>query len=749
MGALMPAGAQAKDPPMPWASPSVRVVSATLPEVTVSATRIEQSTSDVPATISVIDARQIDRALTQDIVDLIRYDPGIGVRRDPARSGAQAYNIRGLDDNRVLIRIDGIRTPDFFSFGPGGFNFATRNLVDLESLKAVEILRGPASSLYGSDALGGVVTYLTKDPSDYLIGGRTTFFSAKAAYASEDEANLATLTGAAAFGPLQTLVVVTRRRGHEVETQGTNDATGPARTVANPQTVDGDNLLAKLVYVVDPTQRWRLTGEYLESRVLTDVLSLNATTPRTSALTGDDLARRSRVSLDYAYAAQRLGGLAGASAQVYWQSSDAQARTNEIRTATGATCSGSAVGNNTCFIPRTFSYDTETFGGELQLAQRFEWGGAAHRLVYGVELVRTETAELRNAAIVNQTRGTVSNTLAGDRFPVRDFPESTTLTTGVYVQDEMLFVDGRLVITPGVRYDHYRLSVHPDAIYNANTPPGVEARDFSDGATSPKIAASWRLNPRDVVYAQYAFGFRIPPFTELNAAFRNPIQSYTLIPNPDLVSEKSRGLEIGVKGDGTNLRYALAAFWNRYRDFIDPTVALACPADPRCVPGFATTFQAINRGRVTIRGAEAKVEWSFARDWTLLASAAYAKGNDDDRDTPINSILPPTGVVGLRYAAPDQRWGATTIVTGVAGKKDIDTSAGPLFASPGFGLVDLTAWWTFAPGATVNAGVFNVFDRKYFLWADLYRTALSPTSPALDRYTQPGRHVGVSLSLAI
>ena len=129
-----------------------------MPEVAVTATRVEENVKDVPATISVIDAQQIDRGLVQNIQNLFRYEPGVSVNTDPNRFGASSINIRGLEGNRVLIQVDGVRAPSLFTFGVGPFNTSTRNMVDLDSMKRVEVLRGPASTLYGSDALGGVVS---------------------------------------------------------------------------------------------------------------------------------------------------------------------------------------------------------------------------------------------------------------------------------------------------------------------------------------------------------------------------------------------------------------------------------------------------------------------------------------------------------------------------------------------------------------------------------------------------------------
>lgn len=96
-------------------------------DITVTATRGEKRVEDVPQTVSVIDAKAIDDRLVTDIKDLVRYEPGVAVRRAPARftaAGAatgrdrdSGFNIRGLEGNRVLITVDGVRVPDGFSFG--------------------------------------------------------------------------------------------------------------------------------------------------------------------------------------------------------------------------------------------------------------------------------------------------------------------------------------------------------------------------------------------------------------------------------------------------------------------------------------------------------------------------------------------------------------------------------------------------------------------------------------------------------
>jgi len=728
-----------------------------LRDISVTATRTERSADDVAATVDTIDAREMERDLVRDINDLIRYAPGVSAPYDPNRFGGTGFNIRGLEENRVVIQVDGVRLPDFFRFSIGPFNTVPRNFVDLDALKRVEILRGPSSSLYGSDALGGVVTYLTKDPADYLAGRAQPWYaSLKTGYASADRSWTNTLTAAGGTGPVSGLAVLTLQNGHELETQGTDDSVGPNRTVANPQDTGLQNLLLKLVATPRANHLFRLTYEQFENDVDTNVLSLNYATPRTTALTGSDTYGRKRASLDYEYADPKGGWLAGLKLTAYWQSSDANEASNETRSGTTAGCSGLFAGVNTCVIPRLFTFQQTIVGGTAVAESRVAYGASAHRILYGIDANWTDTEELRDATLYNLTTGTVTKALAGDTFPARDFPPSKQQRIGAFIQDEIGLLDGRLDVIPALRYDSYKLTVQPDAVYLNNTPPGVQASDFSDSAWSPKLGAIWRFTPQTSVYGNLATGFRSPSYDELNAAFRNPIQSYAIVPNPNLTSEKSVGVEAGLRGDYGRARFSTAAFYNRYRDFIDPTVPLICPGDPACVPGFGTTFQSINRANVQIWGIEARGEYVFARGWTATGTVAWASGEDLDLDQPLNSINPLTGVVGVRYDG--SAYGGAATLTAVARKTEIDSSRStqpPLFETPGFAILDLTAYWRPLRSLTLTAGLFNVLDQKYWLWSSVWRTGIGPNTTApqnapyasIDRYTSPGRNVAVAAKI--
>ncbi|MGT2430629.1 TonB-dependent receptor plug domain-containing protein [Cupriavidus basilensis] len=111
------------------------------------------------------------RAQPVDETGLFADEPDIDVPRDRRRFGAGSINIRGIEANRVLLMVDGVRLPDYYNGGgPSNLSSATRDAPEFSFLKRVEVLRGPASSLYGSDAIGGVVSYVTKDPEDLMRG---------------------------------------------------------------------------------------------------------------------------------------------------------------------------------------------------------------------------------------------------------------------------------------------------------------------------------------------------------------------------------------------------------------------------------------------------------------------------------------------------------------------------------------------------------------------------------------------------
>ena len=199
-------------------SDAIDTAAIDLDPVVVTATRTERVLSDVPNIVDVIERERMDDTLVRDLRDLLRYEPGMSVTSGIGRFGLGDIRIRGLGGNRVRIQTDGIAVSDAFAIG--SFSNANRNFVDMDTLKRVEIVRGPTSSLYGSDALGGVVSFVTKDPSDYLDAGKDAYFGFKLGAEGDSSGLFAGATSAFGGARWSGLVTVSHRQGQETKNQG-------------------------------------------------------------------------------------------------------------------------------------------------------------------------------------------------------------------------------------------------------------------------------------------------------------------------------------------------------------------------------------------------------------------------------------------------------------------------------------------------------------------------------------------------
>jgi hemoglobin/transferrin/lactoferrin receptor protein len=704
---------------------------AALPRVDVIsvAARIERRAEDTAATASVITREDIERGAVTDLRELLRYEPGVAVESSAGRFGLGDIGIRGMAGNRVLMQVDGIRLPD--AYRVGRFSSAARNQLDTGLLRRVEVLRGPGSALYGSDALGGVIAFATVDPQDIVGRGARLGAEAGLGYASaaERDAKEFVLAGG---DVLQALAGWQRSDGREVDNQGTADVVGRSRTAPDPQSTRSETWLAKLVWHGGDVGRWRLTAERNERDVRTDVLSLNPQSSRTTRLSGDDGSRRDRASVDVELPGP--GRLARLRALAYVQRAVTRNDTTDVRSNTTAVCL-SAPGTIDCRRDVQFRFGQKESGASL-LAEADAYG---HWLL-GLEAARVRYDERRDGTQTILSTGAVSNVVGGERLPTRDFPLSTGDRLGAFVQNEFGFADGRLTLMPALRLDRFRTRAQADALFTS-TNPGRPLVDNDDDAVSPRLGLLYRLSPSTTLTAQWSAGFRAPPAADVNLGLSSLPAGYAVVPNPDLRAERSRGFELGVRGRHMHLEYTATAFVSRYRDLIVSRAALACPADPNCVPGATGTFQSINVSRARIHGFEGSALFRLPGLWSVQASAAQAFGSDTGRDRPLNTIEPPRFVVGAFYDRDGH--GAALHVTHALAKKHIDRGAGDLFAAPAYTVLDLTAYLQLGRRVRLSIGVFNLFDRKYWLWSDL-RNVLEPAA-AVDRYTQPGRNASVLL----
>ncbi|WP_248748693.1 TonB-dependent receptor [Pseudomonas sp. MWU15-20650] len=726
-----------------------------LQQVTISATRNEQDVNSVPSTVTVHDREELDRQNVNTIRELARYEPNVSVGGAGTRASNAGYNIRGIDGDRILTQVDGVEVPDNFFNGP--YAKTRRNYVDPEIVKRVEILRGPASALYGSSAIGGAVSYFTLDPDDIIKPGKDVGARLKTGYSSADDSWLTSGTVAGRAQDFDGLLHLSQRNGHEMESYDGNNATGLARTGANPEDARTTNILAKLGWNYGEENRLGLTYEkFKDDR---DVNLKNAVGgPFTGgrgfnfyrARSGNDTITRERFAIENRFAldspiADHI------KTSLNYQIAKTDQTTAEIYQP-----------SRRVLRTRETLYEEKQWVFDAQLDKAFSLGETDHLVTYGTTLKQQKVTGSREGAATClaigggcTAIGAPSPTASDSVKKASDFPDPTINTYSLFAQDQIAW--DKWTFLPSLRYDYIQLKPKlTDEFLNTVDPNRIYSHSDAEKTwhrVTPKFGLTYALTDQYTWFGQYAEGFRTPSAKALYGRFENLNEGYTVEPNPNLKPESSKGVETGIRGNFNEGSFDIAVFYNKYRDFIDEDASVA--------GGTVQQFEANNIKHATIKGIEAKGRLNldaFGAPQGVYTQGAvgYTYGRNDDNGEPLNSVNPLKGVFGLGYE--QEQYGALASWTLVKKQNRVDSttfhapdgSTGGPFKTPGFGIVDLTGYYKVTKDITVNGGLYNVTDKKYWNWDDVRSYdgvgEAGVTAPAnLDRLTQPGRNVAVNL----
>ncbi len=336
-----------------------------------------------------------------------------------------------------------------------------------------------------------------------------------------------------------------------------------------------------------------------------------------------------------------------------------------------------------------------------------------------------------------------------------DVPQSKGNQWALWVQDEFSFADGRYTIVPALRYDHYEQKPQSTPGYESNPNAGPLPPTNSGSRFSPKLLATWKAADELSLYAQYAYGFKAPSPTQLYTNYGGP-GTYLRVGNPYLKPETSKGWELGAKIGSDSLGGAVSLFDNRYQNFIDGDVPLNA-SSPQWQPGWTGQYPLgvtgnVNRAKVRIYGAEASAHWKFSPGWRTWGSLAWAVGKDEGTGQYLNSVAPLKAVLGVGYSR--DVWGVDALLTTALKRNKVEypeasaTAPNADFQAPGYGVVDLMGYWRPAAvkGLQVQAGVFNLFDKKYGEAINVPTAGAIAIPRPVDWYTEPGRSLRVSLT---
>ncbi|BAW81155.1 TonB-dependent hemoglobin/transferrin/lactoferrin family receptor [Candidatus Nitrosoglobus terrae] len=722
---------------------------------------------DRPGTASIIDREQMDHQLVNNVRELVRYEPGVSAIGTTGRFGLDSFNVRGLSGNRTYMEIDGVPMINSFGADVAGGSFRSgRNFIDLETMKNVEIIRGPISALYRSDALAGSVILNTKDPADYLDSGKSIYTFLKEQYQSVDGSYNSTGTFAVGNEHNGFMLNLNYRFGHQTSNMGTVGGIGAERTKPDPLGYNVDGLLSKYVHIADSGRTDRITvnvfRQFTRTNGLSNLIPVAHTDFTPNFYYSQDSSTQLQASIGQNF--PHLNSLFADTFtwRLYWRQASSYTNTQTDTNKVFRFYDNMPLAE---WIAGGKWIGVKHFGGD---------GSVQQTMTYGAEGSGANDRSLVNGYGRDKITGAtgMSPPFTPTPYPLHLIPESNTHRYAVFWEDKIDLLGGRLTLTPAVRAQRYEYLPEKDALYLRYN-NGFVQRDFIDNNISPKFGLLWHFTDELSFYGNYAQGFRPPLYSELSGSWNEqPVPGLNIasLPNENLKSETSDNAEIGFRGQGEAGWFNVAAYYNTYHNFIWSGFALAPDQVPswayQIAQGAATNvfFQSVNAPHANIEGIEISGQLQLdafskaLQGWSFRGAGAISRGYlmepGNNFYSPLNTIDPAKMSLGLAY---DKRtWGAQLIGTLVRRHPKLSV---PAFIPDGYGLLDFFAHYQPIENVTLYFGVNNMTDRKYWDWGNLNGGVLGNLVagnglndagtgglPA-DRLSMPGRNFSAAIHI--
>lgn len=685
--------------------------------IVVSGSKTEKPLKDVAGSISVISEEDIEKQMVTDMNQLFKYDPSIQI--SGSAGNAQNFIVRGMGGDRVLMIKDGMRMNE--GYGANGLNdIVGRGFIETDTLKQVEVAKGAASSLYGSDALAGIVVFTTKDASDMLEDGETFAGKVKAGYTSNGKQKNIGTTLALETGAFEHLLSLSARKGNEEQNY---DKTKPALDI------ESQSFLYKAKWNINAEQSLSFIADGWQQETKGDVavglLSYFRTLDGYKILEENTTSDKDNLSLHLRYQSEQQTPIYDRLNVSLYQNTTKQTDIEYGKLDINANFGYPIIEVRDMWKTGVYEQETTGFLSNASLALN-----DVHTIGYGVDIEKSRS--LRTESKLYSVEGTPK---PGYPQESDKFPETDVFRAGVFFNDEMSFMQGQLTVTPGVRFDHYKMETT-----NAKKEDGSEYKSFDETNTSFNLAAIYKLTDTVSVFAQYGQGFKVPPYDLAYLDHDNSIYGYKIVPSEDLSPEKSDTYELGLRGHVEDFFFETAVFYSKYDDFLQ-TALIGTETQKNPYTGQDSEvliYQYQNIDSVTLKGIEFATRYHINDNVNVFFNAAYIDGKDDDTGDYLQSITPLTGVAGVSY---ENEQLTTNLVMNWAARMT-NVNEGEL-ELPGYGSIDLTANYAFNDDLKLNVGVYNLTDKKYNRAVDGLG---HKTSEGLDSVTAAGRSFNASVS---
>ncbi len=684
-----------------------------LEQVVISATRWNQVTTNLPQKVTTLKPRDIQLHNPQTAADLLGINSQVFIQK--SQQGGGSPMIRGFSANRLLYAVDGVRMNTAI-FRSGNL----QNVISLDAMamESAEILFGPGSVLYGSDAIGAVMDFRTLQPQlaageNEIIDGVVTarYATANKEKSIHGHANIGfkrwAFTTSLTFTDYDDLLMGQHGpddylRSFYVERRNNTDEilSNPEPRRQIPSGYSQRNFMQKILFA--PSKNWELKYAYHYSRL--------SEYDRYDRLIQERNGEPQ--SAEWKYGPQKWdmhlftatnhrskGPYDEMAVRTYYQ------RFEESR------------------IDRTFNDPirrnriemVDAYGINLDFTERFSDKTTFN---YGAEYVFNDVTS--NGMAVDIENGFES-------FPVASrYPDSKWHSAGFYALIQYKWTKD-LYLQAGTRYTYYSL----DSDFSKNQPflplPFEEA-SLNNGALSGNAGINYSPTSTFTLRLNLSTGFRAPNVDDIGKIFDSEPGS-VVVPNPDLQAEYAWNSEIGIsKVIGESVKIDVSAFYTRLDNAMVRRPFLLNGEDSIIYDGVLSQVQAIqNSAYSRVYGIQAAFEAILPWNLMLNGNINFQKGKDeldDGTTSPSRHAAPLFGMTGLQYRNKKLEIILYTQFSGERTFKDMpveeigkpylyasDKNGNPY--SPGWYTLNIKSKYEFGNNIILSAGLENLTNQRY------------------------------------
>ncbi|GAA0191997.1 TonB-dependent receptor [Fulvivirga kasyanovii] len=682
----------------------------TMDEVVVSATRWNQSASEVPSKIIAISQEEVALQNPQTAADLLNISGKVFIQK--SQQGGGSPMIRGFATNRLLYTVDGVRMNTAIFRGGN-----LQNVISLDpfAIENAEVLFGPGSIIYGSDAIGGVMSFQTIAPqfstSDKpLLTGKavTRYSSANNEKTGHFDINVgwkkwASVTSISSnnygdlrmgsHGPDEYLRPFYVQRQDSMDVVITND--DPQLQV--PSGYTQINMMQKLRY--KPNDKWDFeyglhyseTSDY--ARYDRHIRYRNGLPRYGEWSYGPQKWLMSNLSISYAGTSALFDQATLRLAQQSFEESRISRNFNDP-------------------LRETRIEEVEAYSTNLDFIKSI---GSKTRLFYGIELVENEVTSTG----INEDISTGTRTPGPSRYP-----QATWASYGVYASSQFDLSD-ELLLQAGLRYNQVKI----DASFDTDFYPfPFSEAELDNGALTGSIGTVYRPSNTVVISLNAATAFRSPNVDDMGKVFDSEPGS-VVVPNPDLDPEYAYNLDLGIaKTFDDLLKIDVSAYYTSLQNALTRRDYTLGGEDSIMYDGSLSQVQAIqNAATAHVYGIQAGFKLNLPDGFELSSDFSYQKGTeelDNGEESPSRHAAPWFGVTRLTYQYDKLNM---QLYTNYSGKREfddmpeeekgkteiyaIDDDGNPY--SPGWYTLNFKANYAFTDHLSISAGLENITDQRY------------------------------------